>query len=221
MMKIRPNNTRGRVRPPRTGLLTSYRSFSFEGYQDPRFINWGPIKTINDDRTQPGFVTTWHEHKNLDILSYVVRGEVYHKDNLGNELIARPGQVQHMWCGNGIWHSEANKGTETNRYLQIWFMHNELAVDPAAKYELVTRNKEFSQLPIKFKNPNIQVWAGDFEGSFTTQNSYMLVLEGECLVNGELLTEGDAVETVDSVTVVSHKAAHLLLFELNTLQESI
>ena len=221
MMKIRPANTRGRVKPPRTGLLTSYRSFSFEGYQDPRFINWGPIKTINDDRTEPGFVTTWHEHKNLDILSYVVRGEVYHKDNLGNELIARPGQVQHMWCGNGIWHSEANNGTETNRYLQIWIMHDELAVDHIAKYELVTRSKEFSQLSIKFKNPNVQVWAGEFTGSFVTQNSYMLVLEGNCTVDGELLEEGDAVETVDSITVISHNSAHLLLVELNTLQQSI
>ena len=217
-MKIRPANTRGRVKPPRTGLLTSYRSFSFEGYLDPMYINWGPIKTINDDRTEPGFETMWHEHKNLDILSYVVRGEVYHKDNLGNELIAVPGQVQHMWCGDGIWHSEANRGTETNRYLQIWFMHDELAVDPAAKYELVTRNKEFSQLDIKFKNPTVQVWAGEFTGSFVTENSYMLILEGNCIVNGELLEEGDAVETVDSITVISHNTVHLLLVELNILQ---
>jgi redox-sensitive bicupin YhaK (pirin superfamily) len=215
VMKIRPNTTRGKIKPPRTGLLTSYRSFSFEGYQDPRFINWGPIKTINDDRTEPGFVTTWHEHKNLDILSYVVRGQVYHKDNLGNELIAVPGQVQHMWCGNGIWHSEANKGTKTNRYLQIWIMPDEL-VDSKAKYTLVDRNKSFSQLPIEFKNSNIEIWAGEFKGSFVTQNSYMLVLEGSCLVNDELLEEGDAVETVERIVVTASDTVHLLLFELLT-----
>jgi quercetin 2,3-dioxygenase len=215
-MQIRPANTRGQVRPSRTGLLTSYRSFSFEGYRDPRFINWGPIKTINDDRTEPGFVTTWHEHKDLDILSYVVQGEVYHLDNLGNEVVAVSGQVQHMWCGDSIWHSEANKGTETNRYLQIWITHAELA-DPVPKYQLVNRNKEFSKLDINFKNPCIEVWAGEFIGTFITQNSYMLVLEGSCLVNGELLEAGDAVETEDPITVISENTAHLLLFELNTL----
>jgi len=216
-MKIRPANTRRKIKPPRTGLITSYRSFSFEGYRDPRFINWGPIKTINDDRTEPGFTTTWHEHKNLDILSYVVRGEVYHKDNLGNELVAVPGQVQHMWCGNSIWHSEANHGAETNRYLQIWITHNEL-VDPTARYSLINRDKNFAKLPIEFKNPSIEVWAGEFTGTFITQNSYMLVLEGKCIVNGELLEEGDAVETVDPVTVISHESVHLILFELNILQ---
>ena len=213
-MKIRPANTRGKVKPPRTGLLISYRSFSFEGYQDPRFNKWGPIKTINDDRTQPGFVTTWHEHKNLDILSYVVRGEVYHKDNLGNELVAKAGQVQHMWCGNSIWHSEANKGTVENRYLQIWIMHDNPEPDPTAKYTLVDRKEEFSKLPIEYANKNIEIWAGLCDDGFDTQSSYLLVLEGSCTVGGILLNEGDAVEISDPVTVLAIDRPHLLLFEL-------
>lgn len=213
-MKIRPANTRGIRRPPRTGLIESHRSFSFEGYWDARYINWGPVKTINDDRADPGFETTWHEHKNLDILSYVVRGEVYHKDSLGNELTALPGQVQHMWCGSSIWHSEANKGNITNRYLQIWIMHNEQNVDPEPRYELITRPEGFARIPVDYKNPNIDIWAGRFQGSFITKNSYMLVLEGSCWADGELLEEGDAVETIDAITVTAETAAHLLLFEL-------
>ena len=201
------------VQPQPYGMITSFRSFSFEGYQDPKYVNWGPIKTINDDRTEPGFVTTWHEHKDLDILSYVVRGEVHHKDNLGNELVARPGQVQHMWTGQSLWHSEANHGTETNRYLQIWIMHNEL-VDPTPKYDLVTRNPEFSKLPIEFKNSKIEVWAGNFTGSFVTQHSYMLVLEGSCTVDGQQFVEGDGFETREPVMVSADQPAHLLLFEL-------
>ena len=212
-MKIRRNSDRGMIQPLWAPLITSYRSFSFEGYKDARYVNWGPIKTINDDRTQPGFVTTWHEHKDLDILSYVVRGEVYHKDNLGNELVAYPGQVQHMWCGDSIWHSEANHGTVENRYLQIWIMHNEL-VDPQATYKLVTRSKEFSKLPIEFKNSKIEVWAGDFTGSFITQHSYMLVLEGSCTVDGIVLEEGDSFETYEQVIVTAEQQAHLILFEL-------
>ena len=215
VMKIRPANTRGRVRPPRTGLLTSYRSFSFEGYQDPRFNNWGPIKTINDDRADPGFFTTWHEHQNLDILSYVVKGQVYHKDNLGNELVAVPGQVQHMWCGSSIWHSEANKGTETNRYLQIWIRYpkSHTPKDMSPKYTLVDRNPEFAKLAIEFQNPNIEVWAGLLSGPMSTENSYMLILEGSCVVNGQQLEEGDAVE-IDTALVVPNGTAHVLLFEI-------
>lgn len=92
-------------------------------------------------------------------------------------------------------------------------MHNEL-VDPTAKYELVTRNKEFSRLPIEFKNSKIEVWAGDFTGSFTTQHSYMLVLEGSCTVDGIVLNEGDSFETREQVIVSAEYPAHLLLFEI-------
>lgn len=218
MIKIRKNNERGYARPPRTGLIESYRSFSFEGYQDPNYIHWGPIKTINDDRADPGFVTTWHEHKNLDILSYVIKGEVYHKDNLGNELIAVPGQVQHMWCGNSIWHSEANRGSITNRYLQIWIMYpnNYVPEDMTPKYTLVERSPTFAPLPITYANKNITIYAGTMEDDVINDSiAYLLVLEGMCKINGELLEEGDSAELYQQVVIERIGNCHILLFELN------
>jgi redox-sensitive bicupin YhaK (pirin superfamily) len=218
MIKIRHNCERGFAQPPRTGLIDSYRSFSFEGYQDPAYRHWGPIKTINDDRTRPGFETLWHEHQHLDILSYVVSGSVSHKDNLGNNITARAGQVQHMWCGNGIWHSEANHTTEPNRYLQIWIMHEtqDQPKDMTPRYELVNRSNTFAPLPITYTNPNIVVYAGIMEHNVVNEHSaYLLVVEGSCRINGEILEEGASAELYEQVTIERIGSTHIILFELN------
>ena len=220
MIKIRHNWERGCRTPWNLPLLTSYRSFSFEDYQDPVYISWGPIKTINDDRTQPGFETLWHEHKHLDILGYVVKGQVYHKDNLGNELVARPGQVQHMWCGDSIWHSEANRSTEPNRYLQIWIMHKtqDQPKDMTPRYELVNRSNTFAPLPITYANPNIVVYAGVMEHNVVNEHSaYLLVVEGSCRINGEILEEGASAELYEQTTIERIDNTHIILFEINTL----
>jgi redox-sensitive bicupin YhaK (pirin superfamily) len=220
MIKIRHNSQRGFAHPPRTGLIHSYRSFSFEGYQDPRYIHWGPIKTINDDRTQPGFETTWHEHRHLDILSYVVSGSVSHKDNLGNELTARAGQVQHMWCGDSIWHSEANASTEPNRYLQIWIMYpaDHTPLSMTAQYTLIDRTPGFSALPITLANKGITVYAGIMEDHVVTDgDSYLLVLEGSCKINGVVLEEGASAELYEQTLIERIDDTHIILFELNTI----
>jgi quercetin 2,3-dioxygenase len=217
MIKIRHNSERGCRTPKNLPLLTSYRSFSFEDYQDPNYLSWGPIKTINDDRAQPNFVTLWHEHKHLDILSYVIKGEVYHKDNLGNELVARPGQVQHMWCGDSIWHSEANPSTEPNRYLQIWIMYEQqdTPADMTPKYRLVDRSTTFAPLPIRYANPNVVVYAGIMEDDVINEGrAYLLVLEGSCMINGELLEEGASAELYEETRIKRIGDTHIILFEI-------
>ena len=148
-------------------------------YHDPHYMNWGPLRTINDDRAEPGFSTPWHPHYNLDILGYVISGTVHHVDNLGNDVTANPGQVQHMWCGSEIQHSEANDSSETNRYLQIW-IKPESGADPNPYYELVDRDPYYAPLPMAFKNTHIQVSGGLLRDSIQLTNSYLLVLEGSC-----------------------------------------
>lgn len=216
-MKLRPANTRGYIPHNRLGEnnFESYRSFDFEGYKSGVYLNWGPIITINDDRSQPGFITGHHEHKKLDILSYVVRGQVHHKDNLGNELQAQAGQVQHMSCGSGIWHTEGNTSNEPNRYLQIWIMSNQLVFDWEPKYTLITREPGFKKLPAEFKNTKIEVWCGNLEESYDVDcYSYLLVLEGSCSADEFDLQEGDALEITRPVTISSKDRAHLILFKL-------
>ena len=216
-MKFRPANTRGHITCNRLGEdnFQSYRSFDFEGYQSGIYLNWGPIITINDDRAQPGFITGHHEHKNLDILSYVVRGQVHHKDNLGNELQAQAGQVQHMSCGSGIWHTEGNTSDEPNRYLQIWITSNQLIFDWEPRYTLITREAGFKKLSAELKNTKLEIWCGELTGIYEVDcYSYLLVLEGCCSVDEFDLQEGDALEITRLSTVISNNQAHLILFKL-------
>jgi len=215
-MKIRPANTRGFVPTSRLGHdnYQSYRSFSCMSYFDPKYTNWGPVVAINDDRTKPGFVTAWHEHCALDIINYMISGECRHRDNQGNDNTARTGQVQHFWCGTSIWHELSNESTEPSRYLQIWIYPDTIDWDRTPKYNFIDREPTFAQLPIEFKNSRIQIWAGLLDQNMFTQNSYLLVLEGSCKVDGVILNEGDAVEIVDSL-VEPVEIPHLLLFELH------
>lgn len=216
IMKLRPAATRGYIPNSRLGEdnFESYRSFDFEGYKSGIYLNWGPIITINDDRTKPGFITGHHEHRNLDILSYVVRGQVHHKDNLGNELQAQPGQVQHMSCGTGIWHTEGNTSDDLNRYLQIWITPNQFLPNWVPDYRLITRNPTFSKLPLELKNTHIEVWSGNLEGEYLVDSwSYLLVLEGKCSVGDFQLHEGDAIDITD-FSVVKSNGAHLLMFRM-------
>jgi quercetin 2,3-dioxygenase len=216
-MKIRRNSERGYIPRSRLGEdnFKSYRSFSFEKYQDPKYQSWGPIRTINDDRADPGFITRRHRHIGLDILSYVVKGQVHHKDNLGNELQAQEGQVQWMSCGTGIWHTEGNTSNAPNRYLQIWIMPNKIAPAWEPKYTLITRAPGFARIPLELQNSQLEVWAGNLDCSMGIANSYLLVLEGSIRVGDTILTEGDSVDTEqDYVTVEPIGTPHLLLFEL-------
>jgi redox-sensitive bicupin YhaK (pirin superfamily) len=214
-MKIRPAATRGFIPTSRLGEdnYQSYRSFSCMNYHDPKYLGWGPVITINDDRTQPGFVTAWHEHRGLDIINYMVSGKCRHRDDQGNDNVAQAGQLQHFWCGTGIWHELSNETEKPARYLQIWIQPNIFTADDPT-YQLLDRNPSFSPLPIKFKNTQIEVWAGVLNQHLITQNSYLLVLEGSCRVDGIILNEGDAVEITDSL-VEPIETPHLILFELH------
>jgi redox-sensitive bicupin YhaK (pirin superfamily) len=216
-MKIRPASTRGFIPQSWQGEDTyqSYRSFSCMSYQDPEYTNWGPVVTINDDRTKPGFITTWHEHQGLDIINYMVKGLCRHKDDKGHDNTATAGQVQHFWCGPGIYHSLSNESTENSRYLQIWIMPA-VPTDSPTTYQIFDRDPRFAKLPIEFKNTFIEIWAGELDYSMdVTTNSYLLVLEGSCKVNDIELNEGDALDIDSFATITPSGTAHIILFEMN------
>lgn len=207
---FRPNSDRGFI--IHNELFKSYRCFNFEAYRDPRFMNWNQLKTLNDDRSLPGFETSWHEHKQIDILGYVIKGQCYHKDSIGNIVVAKEGQIQHMWCGDSIWHSEANNGEGENRYLQIWIMYEDNPADMNPKYTLVDRLPGFNKIHIKFANPHISVFAGIMDKDvFVKKNSFLFVIEGICEINNILLKEGDSMEVYHD-SILKHINAHLIMF---------
>lgn len=140
MIITRPGHARGHAAH---GWLDSRHSFSFGHYHDPRWMGFGALRVINEDRIAPGGGFAPHRHANMEILSIVLAGALAHRDSAGHEGVLRPGEVQWMSAGHGIEHSEYNGDpAQTTHFLQIWIQpdrvnaapdYAQLAFDPAAR----------------------------------------------------------------------------------------
>ena len=210
-MWIRPANTRGMLD---AGWIESRRTFSNNSYWDPKYMNWGNLKVINDDVQQPGNQVPNHEHRNYDILSYVVEGELEHTDSLGNRVRARPGQIQHMWCGRSIWHTEASVGSVPARYLQIWITPRVTLRDSDPYYEIIDKDPAtFGSVDIDLKQC-MRIQAGCLTGTHTLNiknKGYLYVIKGTITGGNFVLNEGDGAELDSDITAEFN--THIILFE--------
>ena len=129
MIIERPAASRGQVG---LGWLDSRHTFSFGHYHDPRWMGFGPLRVINEDRVAPGAGFPPHGHANMEILSYVLAGGLAHRDSHGGEGVLRPGELQWMSAGHGVQHSEFNASdAEPVHFLQIWIQPDRVNAEPA------------------------------------------------------------------------------------------
>ncbi|WP_269915016.1 pirin family protein [Acinetobacter sp. HY1485] len=223
-MKIYHHLNRGHVQ---TSWLDSYHSFSFGQWYDPSLLGVSSLRVINEDTIAPhqGFGT--HPHKNMEILTYVLEGQLTHQDSMGNHGIIQAGEWQLMSAGSGVQHSEVNHTDQPVHLLQIWLHPNVSNAKP--NYQQIQLNAK--QLPnqwhliIGLQAPMEIRQDATIRVNFLTQNqltmidathglSYVHIITGKISVDGEILHTGDAFEVSKLTQVQSLEDSHLLWFDL-------
>jgi quercetin 2,3-dioxygenase len=232
MVTIFLGNTRGSTK---TSWLNSKHTFSFGSYYDPERTNYGVLRVINEDVVSPSGGFQPHSHQNMEIISYVLKGELEHKDSLGNGSIIRPGEVQIMSAGTGITHSEFNPSkVDPVHFLQIWVIPNQQALKPSYQQKsfqelrkpgsltlLASQTGEDHSLMIH-QDVKIYVLDLDKEQNFTYplmpgRMLWVQIAGGKLTLNDTLLQQGDGASVDDTSLYEFHalERCEILLFELN------
>ncbi len=217
------------------GWLESRFHFSFAEYRNPQNINFGVLRVLNDDIIHPqgGFGT--HPHQNMEIISYIVDGEITHKDSMGNEETLKRGEVQYLSAGDGIYHSEFNMNkTKDLRLLQIWILPPKNGLDRlygSHKFEVEERkNKLLNIVSSQEGDAKIQIhqdvnlFVSELESGKEIEYSigknrqvYFTQIEGSSKINGIELSDGDALEITSESQIQIHanSNSHFLFIEMN------
>jgi len=216
------------------GWLKSFHSFSFADYHDPRHMGFGPLRVINEDRVAPGMGFGTHGHRDMEIISYVLDGELAHKDSLGNGSVIRPGDVQRMSAGTGVRHSEFNhSATQVTHFLQIWIEPSVQGISPGYEEKRFEAADKRGRLRLVASpdaaegsvtiHQDARVYAGLFDGDEHAtlavapgRRAYVYVARGEIDVDGQRLAAGDAAMITDAgrVELAGGRDAEVLAFEL-------
>ncbi|NSB14317.1 pirin family protein [Clostridium beijerinckii] len=214
------------------GWLRSKFHFSFAEYYNPHNIKFGVLRVINDDLVESNTGFDTHPHRNMEIISYVVNGELTHGDSMGNKNTITRGHVQYMSAGTGVYHSEHNLGKDELRFLQIWIFPDKEDYKPNyGDYRFDWRDRQNKWLhmvssknanaPIKI-NQDINVYSLELdkgkEINFQVnegRQAYLVQIEGGSIINDIELNNRDGMEIVEEdILIKAKETSHILILEM-------
>jgi redox-sensitive bicupin YhaK (pirin superfamily) len=231
MLELHRSRNRGRSNH---GWLHSRHSFSFADHYDPDNMGFGPLVVINEDRIRGGTGFGTHGHRDMEIISYVLDGELAHQDSIGNGSVIRPGDVQRMTAGRGVMHSEYNHAKDRDtHFLQIWIQPNVHGIAPGYEQKHFAPDQRKGRLRLILSpdgsegsitvHQDARVYSGLFDGDEACtfeipkgRSAYLHVARGMICANGTLLQSGDALKALEERMIVLEKGrnAEVLLFDL-------
>ena len=224
------------------GWLQSHHSFSFADYHDPAHMGVGNLRVINEDRIAPGTGFGTHGHRDMEIVSYVLSGELAHKDSMGNGEagaavagVIRPGDVQRMSAGTGVRHSEFNHAPkDTTHFLQIWIEPNQRGIEPGYEQKHFDAGSKSGTLRLVASpdgrdgsvtiHADAAIYSGLFDAEQTLKReldpahkTYVHLVRGSLEVNGQHLQAGDALRIENEATLEINNGtdAEVLVFDLH------
>ncbi len=231
MINLRPSTARGAAK---YDWLDTKHTFSFSTYRDPEHMGFGDLRVINEDIVAPDTGFNTHPHQDMEIVTYVLSGQLAHKDSLGNGSTILPGDVQRMSAGTGIEHSEFNPSPDTPVHLlQIWILPEKKGIEPSYAQENFTAKRRPGQMTLLVskdgrdgsltmnQDANVSVLDLDVGQSFDTilKNDriyWVQMARGEAILNSQPLAQGDGVGIRDEKKLSFHanKKSEILVFEL-------
>ena len=231
MINVRHANDRGSVN---LGWLDSKHTFSFGHFVDPDYMNFGPLRVINEDRIEPGEGFPTHGHENMEIISYVLEGALEHKDSIGTGSVIRPGEVQRMSAGTGIQHSEYNPSDKDGaHFLQIWIIPDQIGIEPGYEQKMFDPAGRRGKLTLVAApdgrdgaltlHQDVDLYSAVLDDGDTvslslrdTRSAWVQVARGSAQINGTPLNPGDGAAVSDEAVIdlTATSDAEILVFDM-------
>ena len=231
MIKVRRSDERGHADH---GWLDTHHTFSFDRYYDPRFMGFRDLRVINEDYIEPkqGFPT--HAHRDMEIITYVISGDLSHKDSMGNGTTIRPHDVQRMSAGTGVRHSEYSSETDKTHLLQIWILPETTNLEPSYEQKYFAPEEKKGKLKLVASragtdgsvtiHQDVSLYSSILSAGETVsynladgRHAWIQIVKGSLEINGEFLNAGDGAAISDE-TSLEIKAieddTEFLLFDL-------
>lgn len=231
MIQVRPSNERGKMN---IGWLDANYTFSFARYYDPKHMGFRSLRVINEDKVKPGTGFDTHPHNDMEIITYIIEGELEHRDNLGSRSVIRRGNIQRISAGTGVTHSETNPSNhETVHLLQIWLLPDREGYAPSYDERMLSDADRTNKLLLIASNDgrngsmSINQDADVYNALLRADESvthslgegrsaWVQIVRGDVALNGVDLGPGDgaSVEDIAELEIRAESDAELLLFDL-------